>query len=695
MTLPSGAHIKLGSYEYVLDEAVDAGSKSLALYRPHYKYTNQSLFRDRVDVTGIPGKQQIRPERLVWFQDDWSGGENNRVFYEDDPTVYDFSFGLNPRIRGQLTSRPTRTRVTTNMTTQAVESPVFLAAAANGLWFAGGYSTGFSTDGGATYTAVDDAKTNLSPKSTSYRITAISGNDDYAFYAGWRSTSSGTRVIEGKKRDNTTTAQDVISEASNVPPFVGLTMLGRNLFAWTGQTLYILRVFSGSANWPLNANRFKVIGGTGVSLVNELPGTNFWGGITAGENQIWMFITTNARSQIYHYDSNGFGPWWKAPIGFSIKAIQYMNGVLYIGGHWGGDTSATGVGPGALYAYPMTATGGPVPVGFIRKQNSINLTIDQMAASYGNQVLMADSRTGRIFVYDADMDAFTMLDDIQTTAGQTEGSLSSPRPLPTDTLSFPTTSPTKRIGSILTFGANRVVSIYQGGTSGGTGSGAYEAENYSIDEPASRQAGTATNSYSAALESGTWDFDLPFDKKTMMGFDCTFVPMVSGQSIVIDYSLDSAAWTNAGTLTSASTGNATGRSYIQVSTGSSTVQFSTLRTRLTLVGTSGVLAPIVLGLASEAQLIDYEETWDLIVRLKDALPGTRYGTSATMQQGGAMRDFLRTAASNKQVLTFLDGYRYEQPGRYSTHTVTVENPEDIIIKKGEGSMMMTLRAIPS
>jgi hypothetical protein len=407
-------------------------------------------------------------------------------------------------------------------------------------------------------------------------------------------------------------------------------------------------------------------------------------------------MTTAGQSVLYEYrsDTKAFAPVWTAPMGYMIRSIRYNNGKLYVGGQWGTD------GHGALFGMSLQDRQ-MRPLANVRRQNSVALAMDVMCPTYDDSVLVGDSATGRIFQYDTTADCLSMFDDLSTEL-LTEGSPTTTRPAKTDALVY-TVANARRIGSMLTMGARRFVGIYGGSVT--------ESMTYVNDEPANRQAGTGTNTYSASLESGLWDFELPFDKKTLMGYDVTFdattIPV--GASILVEYSIDGAAWATAGTVTSASTGATQGRCYIQVSTGTplgTTVPFSLLKTRVTLSGTSGVKPPVLWGVAAEATIIQYEETWDLIVRIKDSQAGTRAGRSGTMQTGAAKARFLRTAAANKQVVTFLDGYMYplnkeaantgqgDQAG-YDVHTVTVENPELILVKKGEGDMMLTLRAIPS
>jgi hypothetical protein len=135
-----------------------------------------------------------------------------------------------------------------------------------------------------------------------------------------------------------------------------------------------------------------------------------------------------------------------------------------------------------------------------------------------------------------------------------------------------------------------------------------------------------------------------------------------------------------------------------VSDSTTTYKFTKMRTVIKLTGTrtGGVdyAPPTIYDVAAEAATVQYENTWDLIIRLKNPQARTRGSVSGTMQNSDTVRDFIRTTVANRSVVSFLDGYRYKNKGVYSTHSVTIEDPEDIIIQNAEGSMKITLREIP-
>jgi hypothetical protein len=336
----------------------------------------------------------------------------------------------------------------------------------------------------------------------------------------------------------------------------------------------------------------------------------------------------------------------------------------------------------------------PIFVNWFRKQYNMNLEMQEMAGSYGSQILIAAARTGRIFVYDADMDGLSCLDDIATVANLEQGDeAAAPRIPPTDALSF--TENSDRIADMITYGTKRLVQLFNPGA-GGAGT-SIQVLAYDDDEPANRQASTATNNAVTTLEVGDYDFGMPFDQKALLGFDVLFKPLTTGQSFMLSYSLDGGTYTDLPAVDWTSPDASKGRTYVTVSNGASTAKFGRMRWKITLTGArvtgTDHTPPIIYNVSTECALLSYDELWELIIRLKDDKPRTR--GSSRQVKGSTARDFLFNAAVSKAVLTFLDGYRYKDPGHYSTHTVVVDDVQDIIIRKGEGSCKLRLRAVPS
>lgn len=693
--LASGAHIKIGSYEFNLDETLDSGTPAGNLVRPHYRHTFESLFAEGTKIiTGMSTKQSVKPERLIWSWDDWSGGENNRIYYPDDETVYDFSYGLNGRIRGELTGRPNRTYIGSTLTTNNQGKRPSLAVSQGAVWYGGGYNIGYQSTDSSTWQIVDTSATAgadysaLRSKSTNYYVTAMTGDANYLYYSGWHSGSSGTRIVLAKTKDNSNKAGEVQAEVTGRNAFAGLCVMNGRLYGWTGTRLYEFDIANLSGNTPtaLAADQIRAVSPSyGDPATANVFNSQWWGNCVATENSVFCFYSTAGQSQVYQFSNRGgFGPLWSAPYGFTIKAMQYQNGVLYFSGHWGGDSNMQG--RGCMYAMPLK-TLEPVFVCWFRKQQDKNLQMQEMCTSYGGQIMIAAGTTGRIFIYDAELDAVSMLDSIATSGPG--DSLSA-----TDGLTFNATAGNDRIGDMITFGTQRMAIIYDTSSSS---SGNYRLLSYDDDEPGNRQGSTSTNDYTSTLESGDWDYNLPFEQKALMGFDVSYVPLTTGQSFQVSYSLDGANYVATTAITSAHADAAKGRTFIQVSDGTTTTKFTSMRVKVSVTGTRTAAVnykpPILLALSTESQLITYDQVWDLVVRLKD--DQTRQKPGKRQSKGSTARDWLLSVVANKSVVTFLDGYRYQLPGVYTTHTVTIEDPEDIIVRKGEGSMRLRLRSIPT
>ena len=701
--LASGAHVKIGAFEFQLDETIDnqpGGGGSL--FRPHYKRTVTNLFSDRTPLlVGDPSSNEVRPERLLWSMTDWGGGENNRTYQPTDPFVYDFGYGVNGRVRGQITGRPSRVANYTSFTTNDVTLRPSMTVSQGALWYGGGYRVGYTNTDVSTWQILDSTGVDgtdfagLQHISTTYEVTAMAGDSEYCYYTAYDRTAK-TRIIKAKTKDNSNKAG--IVENSGTVPHAGLAVLHGRLYGWTGRKLFAYDTAQLTGNTPtaLAAQYIVKKGDTGIDPANtNALGSAWYGGIVAAENSLFMYYTTDNQSTVYeHAVDGGMAPVWTPPIGANIKAMTYSNGVVYFSGHWGGDL--TKAGRGFLYAMPLD-TRRPVFVTYIRKQNNLNLQMKSMAPSYGSTILLAAVHQGRIFVYDADMDSLSCLDDIGVTAGTDNNNsngteAAAPRIPNTDAPASGVTFKTNSdcIGSMITFGQTRNILIYS--PDNNTGWSTYRMLSYQDEEPLNRQAGTATNSAVTKLEIGDYDYNMPFDQKALLGFDVLFAPLTTGQSFTLEYSTDGAAYVSAGTVTSASADAAKGRTYVTVSTGSSTVKFGRMRYRITLTGTSTNLPPILYNVTVEGALLAYDEIWELRLKVKDednrARPGGR------KVDGAKIRDWLFTAQNNHSVVTFLDGYYYKQPGQYKTNTVVIDQIEDYIIRIAEGTLYIKLRSVP-
>lgn len=698
--LADGSHVKIGSYSLLLDETVDAGTQVGNLYRPHYKYSQSTLGIPRQTVAGAQ-KDNLRPNRMVWYMGDWSGGEGQRNFDAQDSTQYGSAVQVNPRIPSQLQGPPGRIYDSTSLATQQMGHEAYLDVAANTVWCGGSYHifyvSNFTTTPW-TWTQVNSTNvpatdyTGLESLSTNYKITSTAGDQTYFYYGAWNPVA-GKRVIMAKVKDQATTlATQLSAEETITGIWQGLARMGPRLYAWSGYKLYGFDVTSG------------VTGLTGVlkdtrgtdSVAGPGLGVGQYADVVTAESSVFYFYSTEGLGEVYEYsEKRGPAPVWKAPQGLSIRGIAYNNGVVYLTCHWGGETNATG--RAELWAIPLD-TRRAVHVHTWRNYERVlwgtsqtasgpNANTKRISRSYGDQVLFSVSDTTNsteaVAIYDAKYDGVTTLDEYSSTAADT------------DALGWISR---KKVSDTLTFGNRRLVAFYDYATGGGPG--VYKLLAYKTDAPADVQTSSASGNFdSGYLQSPSWDFDIPFEQKVLMGYDVTFKPLTAGQSLsILSYLDDATTPAVTKTITFSGADSQLGRTFFSVSDTTTTYKFTKLRVVIKLTGTrtGGVdyAPPVVYDVAAEAATLQYENTWELIVRLKNPSARTRGSKTGAMQNGDAVRDFIRTTVADRKVVTFVDGYRYKGPGKSSTHSVTIEDPEDIIIQAGEGSMRMVLREIP-
>jgi hypothetical protein len=220
---------------------------------------------------------------------------------------------------------------------------------------------------------------------------------------------------------------------------------------------------------------------------------------------------------------------------------------------------------------------------------------------------------------------------------------------------------------------------------------------YSSDEEDDRGTGQNTTNYPDSnfyLGSPRWDYNFPMEVKKLRGVYVTFKPLIANQQIQVKYAIDgSGSFVDAGTITSATTGNSTGRVFLPISVPSANVEFYNVEFRIYVTSTSSALTPIVYSVALEASLKRKRRQWSIIVRVKDELDRTRVTTGKN--KGSTIRDRLLSIVETASIVTFLDGYRYTYNNLYTTHNVTIDEATDVIIEPGEGSMRLLLTESPA
>lgn len=627
----------------------------------------------------------------MWAYTDWVGGEGNRSYITSEDSIYSMANIINPRIRGQLQGRPTRTITTETGITDAGDRPRW-DVACGALWLAGSRSLFYTIDGGTTWTA-DSGNLAFGVgkvfADANYRVTATAGDHEALYIAAYESTAGGNRGIAEVKVTglgsgiSAPIGSTLLAIQNPFAPIAGMCTMGGKLYTWTGRVLVELDI--ASADRPLLASQHRAIYDTGNDPVNQnVFTTKWWADCIATENSVVFFYSTAGRSKVYEAKASSTDPAtvvgrpiWNPPLGFCIKGAMYQNGVVFFTGHWGGDSDIDGWG--AAYALPLDSLR-PIFLGYFRRHTQDNLQMQEIAESYGSQVLMAAVNTGRLFVYDTEFDGITLLDDLESPIGGD-----------TDGLIFDNNN--HRIGGVITFGKYRFASIYKPHAPNGT---TYWIVRYASDEEDDRATGQNVTNYPNSLfglEHPRWDYDFPMEVKKLRGAYVTFKPLIAGQQIQIKYSIDGAIFVDAGTITSATAGNSLGRVYLEISTPVSQVEFYNVSYQVYITSNTGVLTPIVYSTALEASLKRKRQQWRVTIRVKDELPRTRISTG--MLEGSTIRDRLLTIVANAKVVTFKDGYRYTTNNVYTTHSVTIDEATDVIEEVGEGSMMLLLTESPS
>jgi len=678
MAITAKAHVVIDGIKFLIDKAVDE----------HYVHMYRSIIAERADISGMPGKQQLKPDILLWAYTDWVGGEGNRSYVDDEPAIYSTGEVINPRIRGQLQGRPTRTRQTISPVTDIADRPRF-EIAGGVLWLAGSRQLYFTSSGGASWQGDWDVASGFNGgvfNNANYRVTATAGDHESLYITAFRSTPN-TRAISEVTFTSLGSGisapayNALLAEQTPFSPFAGMTIMGGRLYGWTGRKL--VELDKSESDRPLLASQHRNAYDTGIEVVNANVFTAlWWADIVSTENSVIFFYSTAGRSNVYEakapVDSTSGQvvgrPLWNGPLGFTIKGITYENGVVFFTGHWGGDSDVDGWG--AAYALPLDSLR-PVMLGYFRKHTQNNLQMQEVCESYGTQILTAAVNTGRLFIFDSEFDGISLLDDLESPSGAD-----------TDGLTF--TNSTHRVGGVVTFGKYRFASIYKSGTS-------YQIMRYSSDEEDDRATGQNTTNYPNSvfyLGSPRWDYNFPMEVKKLRGIYVTFKPLISGQQIQVKYAIDgSGSFVDAGTITSATSGNASGRVFLPISVPSANVEFYNVEYRVYITSDTAVITPIVYSVALEASLKRKRRQWSIIVRVKDELDRTRVTTGKN--KGSTIRDRLLSIVETASIVTFLDGYRYTYNNLYTTHNVTIDEATDVIIEPGEGSMRLLLTESPA
>lgn len=693
MTIKGDAHVTINGVKYLLAEDIDG----------HYVHDIPALDTQEQAIQGDETKKQANTRRLKWAMSDWVGGEGNRVLYEDEPNVYDYAVGMNTRIPGQVTVKPKRAMQSANITTGDVTAPIRLTGAIGQLWYAGGTNVGVG-DG-------DNAWTDKSPTlPTSHLITAVAGDHGRLYLTSWKAGNDKNDRLVFWTADGTTYQNLLASETingtdtveTNKHGYFGMTIHNGKLFAWTGSKLFTYDIsalsFDDSTTF-LGADQHRKVYDSGDEVPYRVTTNKFWADVINCGTSVVMFAATAGRSVIYQAKAGVTRPIWECPAGFTVKSIAHSNGILYAFGTYSAAQSGGTPGHGCVYMLPLD-TLRPIFLKWVRKTVDANLQMQVASSSFGNQVIGCAAHTGRMWVYDADYNGFSMLDDLGGNDGTSQELDHDPHS-ETGPASLVWANNAERIGDCISWGKYRVFAIYNPGSGAST---RYQTLHYSNDEPAQRM--TTATSLNWFLASPEHDFDYPDEQKIMLGFHVLFQVedtgttsgLLANQRIRVQYAMDkgqSPTWTTAATITSSTTpANSTlGRVFVDLT--ASTLKFFRLRWRVLLDNnaTDGVKPPIVLDISPEVEVSAYDETFTLLLRIADENNRTRPAGRAL--KANIMRDTLVTLRKARTLVTFQDGYTYREPGRKQADLkVVVDGVRDVVNRNAEGVMRVQLRVIP-
>lgn len=612
MTLASGAHVKLGAYEYLIDESEEG----------HYQHGWEPLLENEYSVGGS-GLRSTRPDLLFWEFTDWSGGQGYKTFDPGDPIVYWYG-NCNPRREGSVKGPPTQTAGTGLSTTSNTPHRVLLAASDGRLWLAANRQLFYSTDG-TSWTAHGSNPLG----SAGNQITGLAADGKYVWVA-LSSTVSGTGTRKVLRCD-TSTATTFVSDVSTTLPFWDLAVYEGGLYGWTGRNL--VRYKANTSSLPITHSDAKH---NVAPLFDDTVSTNFIARMVEGEHSLWLMNSFHGKTIIYEWRADTLTPVWTLPDGFKGKGLTVSNGVVYVGGDYL-DTSAI-FGLSTSSRVPTFATS------VLKDGDAGTTSVSCMGGSFGNQILIGDaenSSNATVYVYDRELDSLTSLGEVSSWG---------------------------ELSAVTTFRNKRIMAGFNGTT--------LKTVHFNTDY--------ASTTQSWDLYSGDWDQGYPYAEKVLLGVHVVCEPLPASGTLSVYYQDDEdGAWTLAGTVS----GTNTSYQYLPVSTTSTTEKFHVLRIRVD--GTNGA---VLKSLAVRSNIAEYNEVWSVTLKLQDettangSRPRNRLATAATL------RDNLETLSQGKNLVTFLDGYRYKEPGRYTTHSVTIEAPTDIINRLAEGNARVILRS---
>jgi hypothetical protein len=640
--LPSGAHVKIGSDEFMLAES-EAG---------HYHYNLGTLSAQRREIPGSPGGESLDPELLYYTFDDWSGGEGNQVFDPERPNRYDYG-GLVGRLPGRLVSRPLST-APADVTAAINVGRVRLCVAAGLLWMCAGQNLWKSSDGTSNWSV--QSLSSIAGLSAGWSVRCMAGDSQYLYILAHDAIGAvgNCRII----RISAAGTQTVFYSAASATDSFAMAMTQGRLYRWTGLKLREYDVTSTSLPLSDSSNGGSEVYYTGYEAA-ATPDLPLYGDMVAADIGVIFMSSNVGTAQAWLFQEGVVRPLWTMPEAFTCRAICAQDGLLYAGGSYEARNT--------LNAFSLV-TRQEVMIAQVRP--TLNREIQAIANGPASSIMFGGSG-GNVYQYDSQRDAVTIVD--LTAAWQQSSSID---------------------GCMY---KDRRVWCWRDDNTLTT----IHTTSYGPDE--SQDTGTTAYIYMPAWDWGLPEnrkliVGCEILYKTLSGgqsIELAYVLEEAGVYPGWNQDIDGGGgiWTTFSTITGPTGGDELVRKFIAISDASTTVSAYITRLRMKFVGAVTVYRVSLVGYVAE-----YVESWDLmlLVDQEDTDPGRRRRRPRSVQRPPeTIRSKLRTAVKNKAVVTFLDGYPYSPryEGTYDSYPRCIlELPtDDIRNAQAEGVFSVRVR----
>jgi len=484
--LPSGADVKIGAMEFMLDRADDSTGTSISRIKS-YHHEFQSLYPQTQRIAGGGNRSTANSSMLLWRQNDWSGGNGTKFYDTSLASSYYNDTDTDGRVPGILQARPPKYTDSGSPTATVDAAKVTMAWSAGYIWLLAGRQIYYSSDGAAW-----TAHTSNPQGAAGSEISAAVGLRDELWFS--MDNAAATARITYRIAGITATTTAVTSVTG--PRFLGMAELGGFVYGWTGRNL--LR-YNPQVTLPITqAAKHKV-----YKPYNDNPTGNYHGDMASSENAVYVMVAYKGDSTIHEFRHHKGFPIWQLPQGLSARAICYNLGTLYCIGHYGNRFSLFGMDVSSRAWYHLADF----------KPNLLateTITAVSVAAGYGSQVIgqLTSATTNYNFVYDAEKNAISELsNNLISSLGNA--------------------------GSCGTYHNRRVFAYFKAST------GVLKTEAFAQDYD-------VPDTLNATLESSAYDFDFPQDSKTLLGFDVSQSPSGSDYADIYYQKDEDGSWVLAG-----------------------------------------------------------------------------------------------------------------------------------------------------